>query len=159
MPIYIIAGCAGVFLLIWLGKKLSKADEKTYRLIIKLAVILLLLVVAFIIFRTGQPIIAAILGAAGILLPYTVKLLRIYGMARWVGRFFRKKKANISQKTSSSQMTRKQALEILGLKEGATAKEIKERYQHLMKQVHPDKGGSAHFSQQLNDAKETLLKL
>jgi curved DNA-binding protein CbpA len=50
------------------------------------------------------------------------------------------------------------ALEILGLKEGDTEKEIRAAYSRLMKRVHPDVGGSDFFAKQLNDARDVLLK-
>ena len=40
-------------------------------------------------------------------------------------------------------MTRKEALAILGLKDGASEGEIREVYHRLMLKIHPDKGGSA----------------
>jgi hypothetical protein len=54
-------------------------------------------------------------------------------------------------------MTRKEALAILSLKEGASEAEIREVYHRLMLKIHPDKGGSAYFAAKLNQARETLL--
>jgi hypothetical protein len=54
-------------------------------------------------------------------------------------------------------MTRKEALAILGLKDGASEREIREVYHRLMLKIHPDKGGSAYFAAKLNQARETLL--
>jgi hypothetical protein len=50
-----------------------------------------------------------------------------------------------------------QALEILGIKAGATEQEIRAAYNRLMKRVHPDVGGSEFFSKQLNAARDVLL--
>ena len=44
-----------------------------------------------------------------------------------------------------------QALEILGLKAGATEQEIRAAYIHLMKRVHPDFGESNFFATQPNE--------
>jgi hypothetical protein len=55
------------------------------------------------------------------------------------------------------QMTRSQALAILGLKEGATREQIHAAYVHLMKGVHPDTGGSNELARLLNEAREALL--
>ncbi|MFL2661609.1 MAG: hypothetical protein ACJ0G4_06710 [Alphaproteobacteria bacterium] len=66
--------------------------------------------------------------------------------------FLRKK-----NKSFSSNIDKKEALEILGLDEGATRFSINKRYQELMKINHPDKGGSEWITKQLNKAKETLL--
>jgi curved DNA-binding protein CbpA len=54
-------------------------------------------------------------------------------------------------------MTRKEALAILGLEDGASEAEIREVYHRLMLKIHPDKGGSDYFAAKLNRARETLL--
>jgi curved DNA-binding protein CbpA len=51
-----------------------------------------------------------------------------------------------------------QALEILGIRAGASEHDIHVAYNRLMKRVHPDLGGSAYFSKELNAAREALLK-
>lgn len=55
-------------------------------------------------------------------------------------------------------MTADQALEVLGLKPGATEEEIRTAYNRLMQRVHPDKGGSDYFAKQVNAARDVLLK-
>jgi curved DNA-binding protein CbpA len=50
------------------------------------------------------------------------------------------------------------ALEILELSEGATREQIQAAYRRLMKQVHPDTGGSSYFAKQLTAAGKVLLK-
>jgi hypothetical protein len=50
------------------------------------------------------------------------------------------------------------ALEILGIEAGSTEDEIHAAYNHLMKRVHPDVGGSAYFAMELNAARDELLK-
>jgi len=55
-------------------------------------------------------------------------------------------------------MTQEQALEILELKAGAAAPEIRASYNRLMQKVHPDAGGSTYFAKQLNLARDALLK-
>ena len=61
-------------------------------------------------------------------------------------------------KASSNFMSREDALEILGLKEGATASQIKLAHREKMKLHHPDQGGSNYFATKLNEAKELLLR-
>lgn len=55
-------------------------------------------------------------------------------------------------------MSRAEALEILGLKEGADPAAIKAAYRRLMSQIHPDKGGTDYFAVKLNAARDLLLK-
>jgi DnaJ homolog subfamily C member 19 len=55
-------------------------------------------------------------------------------------------------------MTRSEALEVLGLPEGATRSEVLAQYKKLIKHAHPDKpGGSHYFAAKLNQAKSVLL--
>lgn len=61
------------------------------------------------------------------------------------------------QPQSSGSMTYKEAAEILGVAPDASDDEIKEAHRKLMTANHPDKGGSAWFASQLNQARDTLL--
>lgn len=58
---------------------------------------------------------------------------------------------------TSSGMSRAEALKVLGLKDGASADEVKAAHRRLMAQVHPDHGGSDYLAQQINQAKDVLL--
>jgi len=85
---------------------------------------------------------------------------------------FKKRSKNKTQKKKSnkdggsqgeaynaeSPLTRAKAFEILGLKEGATKKEIREARKRLLKGLHPDTGGSNTLASLINQAADFLLK-
>ena len=81
-------------------------------------------------------------------------LFRWGNLIQFVAKVFLNKKYNQPRKYS---MTRKEALDILGLNESATKKEIQDNYQKLMKKNHPDLGGSDWITKKLNEAREILL--
>ena len=56
-------------------------------------------------------------------------------------------------------LTPVEAYRILGLEPGADAAAIKEAHRRLMKQFHPDQGGSAWFASRINEARDLLLSL
>lgn len=57
----------------------------------------------------------------------------------------------------SNAMTREEACAVLGVKLNASDEEIRAAYNRLIRSVHPDRGGSAYLSAQLNQAKAVLL--
>ena len=58
----------------------------------------------------------------------------------------------------SGNLTKQEAYEILGLKEGASKQDILAAHKRLMQKAHPDRGGSDWLASRINSAKETLLK-
>jgi curved DNA-binding protein CbpA len=55
-------------------------------------------------------------------------------------------------------MNRDEALAVLGLKNGATADTIRAAHRRLMKELHPDRGGSDYLAAKVNQAKDVLLQ-
>ncbi len=58
---------------------------------------------------------------------------------------------------ASGRMSVEEALEVLGLKPGATEREIRAAHRRLLKSVHPDHGGSDWLTRQINEARDVLL--
>lgn len=59
--------------------------------------------------------------------------------------------------SGGGKMSRDEAYAVLGLKAGASVDEIKAAHRRLMKDFHPDKGGSDYLAAKVNQAKDVLL--
>ena len=64
---------------------------------------------------------------------------------------------NKNQDFKKENMTKKEALEILGLNDGASKEDIIKNHQKLIKKNHPDIGGSDWITKKLNKARDILL--
>jgi len=59
--------------------------------------------------------------------------------------------------SSSGNMSRSEALAVLGLPDGCTSDDIREAHRRMMKSAHPDAGGSDYLAAKVNEAKDVLL--
>jgi hypothetical protein len=59
--------------------------------------------------------------------------------------------------SGSTDLTRGEALEILGLESNATKEKVIEAHRRLMQKNHPDRGGTTFLASQINRAKDLLL--
>lgn len=63
-----------------------------------------------------------------------------------------------AKQASTGAMSRDEALSVLGLRAGATSEDIKNAHRRLMKDFHPDRGGSDYLAAKINQAKDILLQ-
>ena len=66
--------------------------------------------------------------------------------------------AGAPPRAASSDMTAEEAYAILGLAPGSDTAAIRAAHHRLMKQLHPDHGGTDYFAAQLNRARDVLLR-
>lgn len=72
--------------------------------------------------------------------------------AEWRTDWFSESKAR-----SGTAMSRQEALDLLGLKEGADESAVRAAHRRLMKEYHPDRGGTDYLAAKINEAKDVLL--
>ncbi|MEK6749814.1 MAG: molecular chaperone DnaJ [Pseudomonadota bacterium] len=86
--------------------------------------------------------------------------LGILSMLQWLYSSWRARhprKIDPPDDPAQATMTRADALETLGLKNGATRTQIIEAHRRLMQKFHPDRGGSDALAARINSAKDLLL--
>ena len=66
--------------------------------------------------------------------------------------------AHFSARPASGQMSREEALAVLGLFGDPGEEEIRAAHRRLILQNHPDRGGTSYLAAKINEAKDVLLK-
>jgi DnaJ-domain-containing protein 1 len=60
--------------------------------------------------------------------------------------------------STGAAMSREEALAVLGLKPGASADDVRAAHRRLMKDFHPDHGGTDYIAAKINQAKDILVQ-
>lgn len=160
MPVVLIVlGILIVVLVLGAGGSSPERKKRANRL----ALGVLFVVVIALLVRAGQPWLVAagtvLLGGLRFVAPLLVRLA-----AHLLPRLLGQKAQNSTPSEGSRQgfpsateMTRQEALEVLGVTEGASDEEVRKAYAELIKRVHPDRGGSAYLAARVNGARDFLL--
>lgn len=149
MIAFLVVGVLFAALLLFLLNWWANAEVGAAKSSLMWAIIALCVVVGVALFAAGRGGMALIPGAfAAWRMLGTVN--KAAGMAGKMG-------GGAAKRPAHTHMSKVEALDVLGLPDGASKEEIRAAYKRLMAQCHPDKGGSDWMAAQLNEAKKTLL--
>ncbi len=97
-----------------------------------------------------------------LVLPFLQKLLPLLlrFLPSLAGTLSRKRQQKKQQRSnrSNKQMSRDEALEILGLKPDANRDDVIQAHRRLIQKLHPDRDGSAYLAARINEARDRLLE-
>ena len=146
MVFYIIIALIVLTVFIYLITEFIHLPKKKFKKNLKLGFLIILLVIVFYLMRFFPGVISSI--------PAIFLILYRWGnVISFFSNIFLKKKYYNTQ----DKMSKKEALEILGLQEGASREQIISSHQNLVKKNHPDLGGSDWVTKKLNQARDILL--
>lgn len=149
MMAYFVFGAVILLLFLLLVAQLQSLRARAVRLF-ALAVLFAIAITAGVIFiLAGRYGLAAPAGALALW------VMRAYLLARQIRAGSQTQTP--PENTSTGPMSRAEALEVLGLEEGADADTVEEAYKTLIKKNHPDQGGTDWLAARLNEARATLL--
>lgn len=148
--IWLAAGAAFLLLGLWLLRGFAGADPVRMARWVRYAGATALMALALFLSVRGQALIAApIAGWALLLLRKPAESAPGPDASGSTG--------GASGNRNRYGMSREEALQILGLKQGASREEIREAHRRLMQTCHPDHGGSDYLAARINAARDVLL--
>ena len=144
----IALGLGALALLLFAGEAFSRARVATIKALLAWVAALAGLSLLALMLLSGRG--AGALAAVPFLLPLAANW--------WRGRYPAAAGAARDQPARAGpRMSRAEALQVLGLQEGATEAEIRAAWLRLMQAAHPDRGGSDWLAAKLNQARDVLL--
>lgn len=138
-------GLGALALLLWAANAFSRADVQGVKAALGWIAALAGLSLGAMLLLTGRG--GAALGA-----------LVLLGPLAWS--WWQEGRAAPGARTASAgpRMSRAEALQVLGLQDGATEADVREAWVRLMRTAHPDQGGSDWLATRINQARDVLLK-
>lgn len=151
--IWLLAGVGALLAGLWLLRSFAAADSVRMAKWIRYGGATVLLTTAAYLTLTGRTPIALLLAGWAMLLLGRKAATAPQDAASQPGR----KNQNSESRPARPGMSRQEALDILGLHQGASADEIRAAHKRLMQTCHPDHGGSTYLAARINAAKDVLL--
>lgn len=148
----ILIGLAVLIVVLAIRIMIKQAPNHGKPLMPPLAVILLFLIFAGLMLRSLIPLVLSILGG---LIIYRRPILQAFSLWKSLSQQGNRR---ANRTTEHSAMSIKQAYDILGVDSNTGRAEIIRVHKQLMACNHPDKGGSNYLAQQINGARDLLLK-
>ena len=147
MVFYLISAIVILTILTYIVTEMIHLPKKKFKKYIKYFFLIFIICIVLFLMRFFPAIITSI--------PAIFLILFRWGnFINFVAKVFLRNK---SQNFKKENMTKKEALEILGLNENASKEEIIQSHQKLIKKNHPDVGGSDWVTKKLNKARDILL--
>jgi len=145
----------------WFQKRSPEEIRVIYKKIAWPVAILALLFLAAtgkmnILFAALGILIAFFVRMMPVILHYVPQLHRLW-MLYVSGRQQHQQTRQSRDRQHGGRMSKAEALDVLGLRPGATEEEIIQAHRKLIAKLHPDRGGTDYLAAQINLAKRTLL--
>lgn len=149
--ITLVLGLGALALLLWAANAFSRADVSSVKAALGWVAALAGLSLGAMLLLTGRG--ATALGALVLLGPLAWSWWQ-EGRASLGGRAA----PGARSARGGPRMSRAEALQVLGLQDGATEADVREAWVRLMRTAHPDQGGSDWLAARINQARDVLLK-